>query len=63
MPTMTTRPSHANESERRRAQNHAHAALALEHLDPADPRLAWLFPARKGQPLATMRNPAFLHRR
>ena len=44
---MTTSPSLANESARRSAQNRAYAALALEHLDPADPRLAWLLPAGK----------------
>ena len=36
-----------NDSERRSAQNRAYAALALEHLDPADPKLAWLFPPGK----------------
>jgi len=44
---MTSSPNLANESERRSAQNRAYAALALERLDPADPRLAWLFPPGK----------------
>ena len=44
---MTTSPNLASESERRRAQNHAYAALALERLDPADPTLAWVFPPGK----------------
>jgi hypothetical protein len=44
---MTTSPSLPNNSEGRSAQNRAYAALALEHLDPADPTLAWLFPPGK----------------
>jgi len=47
MPQMTTSPYRVTESARRSAQNRAYAALALEHLDPADPTLAWLFPAGK----------------
>jgi hypothetical protein len=37
----------AKGSAGRAAQNRAHAARALELLDPADPQLAWLFPAGK----------------
>jgi len=44
---VTTSPNLANDSERRSAQNRAYAALALEHLDAEDPRLAWLFPPGK----------------
>ena len=43
---MTMSPNLAS-AERRSAQNRAYAALALEHLDPADPKLAWLFPPGK----------------
>src|SRR4051794_14065623 len=44
---MTTSPNLATESARRSAQNRVYAALALEHLDSADPTLAWLFPPGK----------------
>src|SRR5438045_9128091 len=44
---MMPSPGLANESARRSAQNRAYAALALEHLDPADRTLAWLFPPSK----------------
>jgi hypothetical protein len=43
-----------NDSERRSAQNDVYAALALEHLDRADPTLAWLFPPGKSPRLKVL---------